>query len=213
MRVRTPLRAECVAAKCCEGQKRLTRPPISPVGRIRYPCADGKAARIRASASGASRDANTGLQRAVNEALAESQGGESVLAAAASAAAAAEELAVSLDAAGRDAGAGAGTTPPPAQQSALCRCLIWFHHIKSLQKRKDILAWATELRLGGFSKPGFPGVIIAEGAADDVDEYIGRLRALRWQAMSVREQELVQVAEGGRQRLHLRSLSSKERLN
>lgn len=33
-----------------------------------------------------------------------------------------------------------------------------FHHIKSLTKRKHIVQWADELRLGGFSKPGFPGV-------------------------------------------------------
>lgn len=32
-----------------------------------------------------------------------------------------------------------------------------FHHIKSLTKRKHILEWGKELRLGGYSKPGYPG--------------------------------------------------------
>lgn len=32
-----------------------------------------------------------------------------------------------------------------------------FHHIKALSKRKAIVQWASELHLGGFSKPGFPG--------------------------------------------------------
>lgn len=37
--------------------------------------------------------------------------------------------------------------------------LTWrrFHHIKNLNKRKHIVQWAHELRLGGYSKPGFPG--------------------------------------------------------
>ena len=32
-----------------------------------------------------------------------------------------------------------------------------FHHIKSLTKRKHILEWGKELKLGGYSKPGYPG--------------------------------------------------------
>jgi hypothetical protein len=44
---------------------------------------------------------------------------------------------------------------------------------------------------GGYSKPGFPGVIICEGAEDDVREYVARIRALQWQAMQVRHEEAV----------------------
>lgn len=43
---------------------------------------------------------------------------------------------------------------------------------------------------------GFPGIIVIEGAADDVQEYLQRIRALRWQAMSVRHQDTVQLLEG-----------------
>lgn len=44
---------------------------------------------------------------------------------------------------------------------------------------------------GGYSKPGFPGVIVCEGAEDDVREYVARIRALQWQAMQVRHEEAV----------------------
>ncbi len=43
------------------------------------------------------------------------------------------------------------------------RKLIWFHHILSTTKRKAIVKWAAELELGGYSKPGYPGVLIVEG--------------------------------------------------
>lgn len=72
----------------------------------------------------------------------------------------------------------------------MCRCVIWFHHIKALSKRKTIVQSAAELHLGGYSKPGFPGVIVCEGLQSDVEEFQQRLRALKWQAMAVRGQEL-----------------------
>ena len=43
------------------------------------------------------------------------------------------------------------------------RKLIWFHHILSTTKRKAVVKWAAELELGGYSKPGYPGVLIVEG--------------------------------------------------
>eukprot|EP00873_Tetraselmis_striata_P015851 jgi/Tetstr1/436115/TSEL_024962.t1 len=63
----------------------------------------------------------------------------------------------------------------------LSRCVIWFHHIKSLTKRKSIVEWARTLRLGGFCKPGFPGVIVVEGEESDVAEYVRLIKSLRWQ--------------------------------
>ena len=42
------------------------------------------------------------------------------------------------------------------------------HHIKNLNKRKSILEWAAELNLRGFSKPGFPGIVICEGLDSSV---------------------------------------------
>ena len=39
-----------------------------------------------------------------------------------------------------------------------------FHHILSELKREAILDWAAELSLGGWSRHGTPGCILAEGA-------------------------------------------------
>ena len=50
----------------------------------------------------------------------------------------------------------------------LARLVLWFHHIKDLTKRKHIVGWASELGIRGFSKPGFPGVLICEGRKADV---------------------------------------------
>lgn len=53
------------------------------------------------------------------------------------------------------------------------------------------MAWARELGCSGYSKPGFPGVVVVEGLAPDVREYVARVRALQWQAMQVRAEQLV----------------------
>jgi hypothetical protein len=71
------------------------------------------------------------------------------------------------------------------------RVVIWFHHIKSTSKRKRIVEWARELGCSGFSKPGFPGIVIVEGSAGDVTEFVARVRALQWQAMQVRAEQRV----------------------
>jgi hypothetical protein len=68
---------------------------------------------------------------------------------------------------------------------------IWFHHIKNTEKRKNMVLWARELGCCGYSKPGFPGVVIVEGMAPDVREYVARVRALQWQAMQVRAEQLL----------------------
>ncbi|KAL4422630.1 hypothetical protein ABPG75_008827 [Micractinium tetrahymenae] len=86
----------------------------------------------------------------------------------------------------------AGQRQPQQHGGALCvlsrRCIV-FHHIKNLSKRKAIVQWGGELGLGGWSKPGFPGVVLVEGAVDNVAEYVSRLRQLRWQSMAVRAEE------------------------
>eukprot|EP01018_Ginkgo_biloba_P004237 Gb_36948 [translate_table: standard] len=76
------------------------------------------------------------------------------------------------------------------------RVLVWFHHIKSLQKRKSILEWSKELNLGGYCKPGFPGIIVIEGEKCEVDTYLKQLQNLRWQAMSIRGEEEDEVPHG-----------------
>lgn len=86
-----------------------------------------------------------------------------------------------------------------AAQDSTCpndvlQVLVWFHHIKSTEKRKHLVAWARELNCTGFSKPGFPGIVLLEGLAPDVREYLARVRALQWQAMQIRAERLVTCA-------------------
>jgi hypothetical protein len=81
--------------------------------------------------------------------------------------------------------------------------LIWSHHLLATSKRKDIVAWSTELLLFGCSKPGcdpsrflprfdhrgsrdcsphfcsYPGVIVIEGSKENVDEFVWRIKVSR----------------------------------
>ena len=70
-------------------------------------------------------------------------------------------------ASGATAGAaGVAAAGKRAQREArglvLSRRCVWFHHIKALGKRKHIVEWGGDLGLGGFSKPGFPGILLVE---------------------------------------------------
>ncbi|KAL1304638.1 hypothetical protein AAFC00_003602 [Neodothiora populina] len=65
---------------------------------------------------------------------------------------------------------------------------IWSHHLLSTTKRKQITSWSRELSLHGYSRPGHPGAVFAEGPEDGIDEFIARLKALRWQALQVRSE-------------------------
>ncbi|CAG8589899.1 9478_t:CDS:2, partial [Acaulospora colombiana] len=87
----------------------------------------------------------------------------------------------------------AAETPDPDANNEdalrICRILIWTHHLLSLEKRKNVCKWAEELGIWGYSKPGYPGIIIAEGLHVNVQEYISRLKKLNWQAITVRSEE------------------------
>lgn len=54
--------------------------------------------------------------------------------------------------------------------------MLWSHHLLATSKRKDILAWSTELSLLGCSRIGYPGMIVALGGEDEVDEFVKRLK-------------------------------------
>lgn len=60
------------------------------------------------------------------------------------------------------------SSPGQPVTQPLARLVLWFHHIKDFTKRKNIVGWAHELGVRGFSKPGFPGVIICEGRKPDI---------------------------------------------
>ncbi|BGP28539.1 hypothetical protein JCM10296v2_000275 [Rhodotorula toruloides] len=75
---------------------------------------------------------------------------------------------------------------PPPGPLQLKTVLMWSHHLLATSKRKDIVAWSTELELWGLSKPGYPGVIIAEGLAPNVDHFVQVVKSWQWKALQVR---------------------------
>ncbi|CAI5705037.1 hypothetical protein KXD40_001709 [Peronospora effusa] len=83
-----------------------------------------------------------------------------------------------------------------ATPMVLGRRAIYFHHIIALTKRRVVKEWALELQLGGFSKIGWPGVVLVEGIEDNVQEYVRRLQHLRWKQMTVRGEQTEELGEG-----------------
>ncbi|RHY24984.1 hypothetical protein DYB32_008580 [Aphanomyces invadans] len=81
-------------------------------------------------------------------------------------------------------------SPRAVNSSEIGRRTIYFHHIIAPGKRQVIKDWAKELQLGGFSKIGWPGVIVVEGIEANVQEYVKRLQHLRWKQMVVRGEQI-----------------------
>ncbi|XP_040836632.1 RWD domain-containing protein 2B isoform X2 [Ochotona curzoniae] len=71
----------------------------------------------------------------------------------------------------------------------LTRLWIYSHHIYNKYKRKNILEWAKELSLSGFSMPGKPGVVCVEGPQSACEEFWSRLRKLNWKRILIRHRE------------------------
>ncbi|GFO18266.1 RWD domain-containing protein 2b [Plakobranchus ocellatus] len=82
-------------------------------------------------------------------------------------------------------------SPKQESRDTLTRLWIYSHHIYSKIKRKDIQDWGQELNLRGFSMPGKPGVICAEGVTCDVDEFWYRIRRMNWKKICIKEQEVI----------------------
>ena len=68
----------------------------------------------------------------------------------------------------------------------IVREYVYFHHIYNSSKRRDILQWAHELDLHGFSVVGKPGLVCVEGPEAHVKDYVQRLRNLPWQKMQTK---------------------------
>lgn len=79
--------------------------------------------------------------------------------------------------------------PRQEEDTLFTRLWIYSHHIYSKFKRRDIIDWAEELKLTGFSLPGKPGVVCVEGYSRPVDEYWHRLRRLNWKRLAIREKD------------------------
>ena len=68
------------------------------------------------------------------------------------------------------------TAPPSAANDALPtrgngRRWIWVHHIKDGERRAAIVQEARERALGGYLKPGYPGIVVIEGCSAACDSF------------------------------------------
>ncbi|KAI2507618.1 Protein of unknown function (DUF1115) [Fragilaria crotonensis] len=81
----------------------------------------------------------------------------------------------------RSATATAGTTatttsvlegPATLHKVDLERRWIWAHHILDPARRKSIVKEALDLGLGGYLKPGYPGIVVVEGDASACEEFV-----------------------------------------
>ncbi|XP_077397187.1 RWD domain-containing protein 2B [Festucalex cinctus] len=77
----------------------------------------------------------------------------------------------------------------PLRREAFSRLWIYSHHIYNSTKRKNILEWAKELALSGFSMPGKPGIVCVEGAQEACEEFWSRVKALTWKRIMIRHRE------------------------
>lgn len=78
----------------------------------------------------------------------------------------------------------------------LGRRLCFSHHIIAPSKRSAVVGWALELKLGGCSKIGWPGLIAVEGEERHCQLYVQLLQRLRWKKFVVRGEEQVRGREG-----------------
>ena len=82
------------------------------------------------------------------------------------------------------------------EATVLGRRLCFSHHIIAPSKRSAVVNWALELKLGGCSKIGWPGLIAVEGDERHCQLYVSMLQRLRWKKFVVRGEEQFEV-EGG----------------
>lgn len=68
----------------------------------------------------------------------------------------------------------------------LGRRLIYSHHIISKIKRRDMQQLGKDLKLTGFIKIGWPGLVILEGSETACQEFYETIRAWAWKYLVVR---------------------------
>ena len=84
----------------------------------------------------------------------------------------------------------------PDTPKVLGRRLIYSHHIIASSKRKGIIRLANELSLGGYSKYGWPGIVVIEGAESSCIAFIDGIRKMRWQYLTVRGEQQIEIPIG-----------------
>lgn len=69
---------------------------------------------------------------------------------------------------------------------AMKRVIFWSHHLVAPSKRRQFAAWCPELNVWGVFKLGYPGFLCFEGASNDIDEMVRRVKSMQWAAISMR---------------------------
>lgn len=69
--------------------------------------------------------------------------------------------------------------------------LLTSHHLVSPTKRRNMQNWSSQLSISGFAKVGYPGVIYCEGEKEQLEEFVGSVRAMQWLALKLRFMEPV----------------------
>ncbi|KAG6843141.1 hypothetical protein H0H93_002087, partial [Arthromyces matolae] len=75
---------------------------------------------------------------------------------------------------------------PARLTQSIYHALLTSHHLISPNKRRSLQNWSASLSISGFAKVGYPGVIYATGQKDDIEEFVGNIKAMQWLALKVR---------------------------
>ena len=70
----------------------------------------------------------------------------------------------------------------------LGRRWMWAHHISSAARRGLIVKEARALNLGGYLKPGYPGVVVVEGASGNLEDFVDWMKTSSKHTQAVRGQ-------------------------
>ncbi|GFV49666.1 RWD domain-containing protein 2A [Trichonephila clavipes] len=84
---------------------------------------------------------------------------------------------------------------PSNGKDPFCRLWIYSHHIYSKFKRKDIIEYAHDLKLTGFSLPGKPGFICVEGRKKECYEFYQLLKHMCWKKLSLAKEEIEEATK------------------
>ena len=92
------------------------------------------------------------------------------------------------------------SAPEPTTRTTYKPAHILFtsHHLLAPSKRRDLARLASQYRLLGFCKVGYPGIIYAEGDADDLDVFAREVKSWQWLALRLRVLE--ELSEDGERR-------------
>ena len=71
----------------------------------------------------------------------------------------------------------------------LGRRIIYSHHIIANSKRRDLANLASQYKLGGYLKIGWPGMILIEGSESSCQSFVNEIKRWRWQQLQLRGEE------------------------